>query len=155
MFRILVFFFIYYFCVFDLSKSNGDLTRQNPLIKKVLLKGEKGEGYYFEPSELKFKTGKLYNLQITNVSDYKHYFTSIKFSKSIFTRKVQLLIKEKKVAEIKGVISEVEIFPSHTLEWWFVPIKTGIFNDLTCEIIDKISKRKHSEIGMNGTIIIE
>ena len=89
------------------------------------------------------------------MSDYKHYFTSIKFSKSIFTRKVQLSIKEKKVAEIKGVISEVEVFPSHTVEWWFVPIKTGIFNDLTCEIIDKISKKKHSEIGMNGTIIVD
>ena len=155
MYRGLVFFIIFYFSLFNLSKSNGDLTKQDPVIKKVLLKGIKGEGYYFEPSELKFKTGKLYNLQITNVSDHKHYFTSIKFSKSIFSRKVQLSIKEKKVAEIKGIISEVEVFPSYTLEWWFVPIKTGIFNDLTCEIIDRISKKKHSEIGMTGTIIIE
>ncbi len=155
MLRGLIFFCVVYFCIVNISKSNGDLTSQNPIIKKVLLKGVKGEGYYFEPSELKFKTGKLYNLQITNVSDYKHYFTSIKFSKSIFTRKIQLSIKKKKVAEIKGIISEVEVFPSHTLEWWFVPIKTGKFNDLTCEIIDKISKKKHSEMGMNGTIIIE
>ena len=155
MLRGLIFFCVVYFCIVNISKSNGDLTNQNPIIKKVLLKGVKGEGYYFEPSELKFKTGKLYNLQITNVSDYKHYFTSIKFSKSIFTRKIQLSIKKKKVAEIKGIISEVEVFPSHTLEWWFVPIKTGKFNDLTCEIIDKISKKKHSEMGMNGTIIIE
>ena len=155
MLRGLIFFCVVYFCIVNISKSNGDLTNQNPIIKKVLLKGVKGEGYYFEPSELKFKTGKLYNLQITNVSDYKHYFTSIKFSKSIFTRKIQLSIKKKKVAEIKGIISEVEVFPSYTLEWWFVPIKTGKFNDLTCEIIDKISKKKHSEMGMNGTIIIE
>ena len=155
MLRGLIFFCVVYFCIVNISKSNGDLTSQNPIIKKVLLKGVKGEGYYFEPSELKFKTGKLYNLQITNVSDYKHYFKSIKFSKSIFTRKIQLSIKKKKVAEIKGIISEVEVFPSHTLEWWFVPIKTGKFNDLTCEIIDKISKKKHSEMGMNGTIIIE
>ena len=117
MYRVLAFFLIFYFCIFNLSKSNGDLTRQNPIIKKVSLKGVKGEGYYFEPSELKFKTGKLYNLQITNLSDYKHYFTSIKFSKSVFTRKVQLAHSEKKVAEIKGVISEVEVFPSHTVEW--------------------------------------
>ena len=154
MLRGLIFFCVVYFCIVNISKSNGDLTSQNPIIKKVLLKGVKGEGYYFEPSELKFKTGKLYNLQITNVSDYKHYFTSIKFSKSIFTRKIQLSIKKKKVAEIKGIISEVEVFPSHTLEWWFVPIKTGVFKDLHCNVKDTKTDLSHSKMGMVGTIII-
>ena len=47
MYRVLAFFLIFYFCIFNLPKSNGDLTRQNPIIKKVSLKGVKGEGYYY------------------------------------------------------------------------------------------------------------
>ena len=47
-------------------------------------------------------------------------------------------IKEciKKLAEIKGIINEVEVWPNHEIEWWFVPIKTGRFEDLFCKVED-------------------
>ena len=47
------------------------------------------------------------------------------------------------------------VFPGNTIEWWFVPIKTGEFNDLYCGIKDKKTGVFHSEMGMMGTIIIE
>ena len=64
--------------LFTMSKSNGkgDLTRQKPISIEVLLKGRSGEFHYYEPSLLKFETGKLYKLKLKNLSDSKHYFTS-------------------------------------------------------------------------------
>ena len=72
------------------SFSKGDLTRQKAIEVEVKLKGETGKVHFFEPSTLKFETGKLYKLKIQNLSDSKHYFTSEKFSNSIFTRKIQI-----------------------------------------------------------------
>lgn len=136
-------------------QSEGDLTKQVPIEFNLSLKGEKGKGHYFSPSKLKFKTGNLHKLVILNESKSKHYFTSNGFSKSIFTRKVQVLQENgKKSAEIKGIINEIEIFPGQKVEWWFVPIKTGIFLDLNCRIIDEVNNKKHSLMGMTGTIII-
>ncbi len=148
---------ILYFCIFlssNISKAN-DLTRQKPIEKIILLKGKVGEMHYFEPNEIVFNTGKLYKLVIKNVSDSKHYFSSDSFSKSIFTRKIQILNKTIKIAEIKGIINEVEIWPGQYLEWWFVPIKTGLFSDLYCRVKDLDTKLSHYKMGMTGTIIIK
>ena len=135
--------------------AKGDLTRQKAIEVEINLKGKSGKVHFYEPSTIKFKTGKLYKLKLVNLSDSKHYFTSEKFSNSIFTRKIQISKKNNKIAEIKGIIKEVEVFPNNILEWWFVPIKTGEFDDLFCKIIDKISKKSHGEMGMRGKIIIE
>ena len=132
-----------------------DLTRQTPIEKTVFLKGQIGLNHFYEPSELIFYTGKLYKLIIKNVSDSKHYFGSDLFAKSIFTRKIQLTKNINKVAEIKGIINEVEVWPNEALEWWFVPIKTGVFLDLKCNVKDKETQLKHSEMGMKGKIIIK
>ena len=150
-------FFLIFLTLFTASKSNGkgDLTRQKPISIEVLLKGSSGEFHYYEPSLLKFETGKLYKLKLINLSDSKHYFTSKKFADSIFTRKIQVNKDFEKIAEIKGKISEIEIFPNNTLEWWFVPIKTGVFDDLNCKVIDKTIDKSHAEMGMRGKIIIE
>ena len=137
------------------TSAKGDLTRLSPVEVEVFLKGKKGKLHYFEPSVLKFETGKLYKLEIKNISDSKHYFTSANFVNSIFTRKVQVLKDKKKVAEIKGYIKEVEVFPKNTVEWWFIPLKTGTFKDLFCKVFDKKTKKTHKEMGMVGTIIIE
>tara|TARA_A100001015_G_C14554645_1_gene542882 strand:+ start:127 stop:603 length:477 start_codon:yes stop_codon:yes gene_type:complete len=137
------------------NKSPGDLTKQKPVEKKIYLRGDEGKSHYFYPNTLEFKTGKLYKLVIINESNSKHYFTSYQFAKSIFTRKIQVILKGKKVAEIKGNIDNVEVFPHNQLEWWFVPVKTGEFSDLHCSIIDKISKKKHFEMGMVGKILIK
>ena len=133
---------------------SADLTRQKEIEKIVLLKGEQGKIHFYEPNELVFNTGKLYKLIIKNESDSKHYFTSTLFAKSIFTRKVQVSLNNKKVAEIKGIINNVEVWPNHQLEWWFVPIKTGVFKDLYCNVKDKKTNLSHANMGMTGTIII-
>ena len=135
--------------------STIDLTRQTPIEKTVFLKGKIGLNHFYEPSELIFYTGKLYKLIIKNVSDSKHYFGSDLFSKSIFTRKIQVTKNANKVAEIKGIINEVEVWPNEGLEWWFVPLKTGVFLDLICNVKDKKTQLNHSEMGMKGKIIIK
>ena len=133
----------------------GDLTRQSHIEVTVELNGKSGYNHFFTPKELKFLTGRLYKLVIINNSDSPHYFTSNEFVKSIFTRKVQITKNNEKIAEIKGNINDIEVYPENNVEWWFVPIKTGIFNDLQCGIYDNKKQKKHSEMGMRGVIIIE
>ena len=135
--------------------STNDLTRQDPIVKRILLKGIQGKHHFYEPDEITFNTGKLYKLIIKNISDSKHYFTSNSFSRAIFTRKIQINNKGHKIAEIKGIIHEVEIWPNQEIEWWFVPIKTGYFNDLHCNVKDKKSNLTHDMMGMKGVIIIK
>ena len=147
-------FFLILLSSFSYNTQTTDLTRQKEIEKIVLLKGEKGKIHFYDPNELVFETGKLYKLIIKNVSDSKHYFTSILFAKSIFTRKVQVSLNNKKVAEIKGIINNIEVWPDHQLEWWFVPIKTGVFKDLYCDVKDTKTNLSHAKMGMTGTIII-
>ena len=147
-------FFLILLSNFSYNCQSSDLTRQKEIEKIVLLKGEKGKIHFYDPKELVFKTGKLYKLIIKNESDSKHYFTSTLFAKSIFTRKVQVSLNNKKVAEIKGIINNVEVWPHHQLEWWFVPIKTGVFKDLHCNVKDSKTNLSHANMGMTGTIII-
>ena len=146
---LIILLFLFSFSISGKSFSKGDLTKQIPIVVEVVLKGKVGEAHFYDPSVLKFETGKLYKLKLTNISDSKHYFTSINFSNSIFTRKIQVLKNNKRLAEIKGIINEVEIFPNNTLEWWFVPIRTGEFDDLFCNV------KEEAVVGMKGQIIIE
>ena len=136
------------------NSYSADLTRQKEIEKIILLKGEQGKMHFYEPNELVFKTGKLYKLIIKNDSDSKHYFSSTSFARSIFTRKIQISIEGKKIAEVKGIINNIEVWPNHQLEWWFVPIKTGVFKDLHCNVKDTKTDLSHSKMGMVGTIII-
>ena len=147
-------FFLILLSNFSYNSQSTDLTRQKEIEKIILLKGEQGKIHFYEPNELVFNTGKLYKLIIKNESDSKHYFTSTLFAKSIFTRKVQVSLNNKKVAEIKGIINNVEVWPNHQLEWWFVPIKTGVFKDLYCNVKDTKTNLSHANMGMTGTIII-
>ena len=55
----------------------------------------------------------------------------------------------------EGFASILEIYPNNTLEWWFVPIQIGSFDDLFCRILDKETNKSHAEMGMKGKIIIE
>ena len=136
------------------NSHSTDLTRQKEIEKIIFLKGEQGRMHFYEPNELVFKTGKLYKLIIKNDSDSKHYFSSTSFARSIFTRKIQISIEDKKIAEVKGIINNIEVWPNHQLEWWFVPIKTGVFKDLHCNVKDTKTNLSHSKMGMVGTIII-
>ncbi len=129
--------------------AEGDMTRQKPIEVKVQL-GDSSNAMKFFPANLEFETGKLYKLVLHNASGMKHYFSSDGLSRSVFTRKAQVLGPDgKTIAEIKGTIREIEVYPNGTAEWWFVPVKTAKLNDLKCTI------KGHAEAGMVGTITIK
>lgn len=134
--------------------AEGDLTRQDPISVIVEL-GSKDGAMVFSPNELTFETGKLYKLILKNPSNVKHYFSSKTLASKVFTRKVQVLHNESRLAEIKGRIQEIEVFPGGLTEWWFVPVQTGTFSDLNCHVKDKASGKRHSEMGMVGRITIK
>ncbi|MBS3805060.1 MAG: hypothetical protein KGY54_10960 [Oleiphilaceae bacterium] len=130
------------------ANAEGDLTRQTPNTLAVNLGSEDGR-MVFEPSHLEFETGKLYKLVLVNDSPHPHYFSSVGLARSVFTRKVQTYAPNgDRTAEIKGRIQEIEVFPGHKAEWWFVPVQTGEFNDLVCSV------NGHEEAGMTGSIKI-
>ncbi len=132
-----------------IAGAAGDMTAQTPVEMRIQL-GEKGDALRFVPNKIDLETGKLYKLVLHNPSSVPHYFSSEGLSRAIFTRKAQVLGPDgKAIAEIKGAISEIEVHPGGTAEWWFVPVKTGTFNDLKCTI------KGHTEAGMVGTITIK
>jgi len=99
----------------------------------------------FTPSTIKFKKDTPYKLEIKNIGNVKHYFTSIEFFKAVASRKVQ----SNSDGEIKApYFSALEVFPGRQLDFYFVPIKEGSYY-LKCTI------EGHEEKGMHGTIIIE
>jgi len=134
----------------------GDLSRQTPIEITVEL-GKPGQ-HVFAPNRLRFETGKLYKLILTNTSNDPHYFTSHAFTQLIFTRKVQVTqMRDGKLvtlAEFKGAIREIEVYPGHSAEWWFVPVATGRATDLQCGIRGDDGKT-HADHGMVGEIVIE
>lgn len=127
----------------------GDLSQQTPVELRVQLGDEKDARRFF-PERIEFETGKLYRLILSNPSSEKHYFSSDAFSQAVFTRKVQVNgLDGKAVAEVKGFVREIEVYPKASTEWWFIPIKTGQFTDLKCTV------QGHSEAGMIGQIIVK
>jgi uncharacterized cupredoxin-like copper-binding protein len=138
------------------AEAAGNLAGQEPIVVTVEL-GRPGE-HVFVPNKLRFETGKLYKLVLKNPSNDPHYFTSHAFSQMIFTRKVQVTQarddKTVTLAEVKGAVREVEVYPGQSAEWWFVPIATGRVTDLRCGISGSDGKT-HADHGMVGEITIE
>jgi uncharacterized cupredoxin-like copper-binding protein len=131
------------------SEGAGDLTNQRPIELQIQL-GNEHDALRFWPSTIELETGKLYKLVLQNPSPQKHYFSSEGMSRAVFTRKVQINGPGgKPIAEVKGVVREIEVYPGGTAEWWFIPLKTGSFDDLRCTI------RGHAEGGMVGRIVIQ
>jgi uncharacterized cupredoxin-like copper-binding protein len=134
----------------------GDLSRQTPVELTIML-GSSGR-HEFTPKQLRFETGKLYKLILRNDSDDPHYFTSHAFSQMVWTRKVQVTQqrdgKGVTLAEFKGAIREIEVYPGQSAEWWLVPVAAGRANDLRCDIKGADGKT-HAELGMTGEIVIE
>ena len=114
----------------------GDLSRQTPIEVTVTL-GSPGK-HEFTPKQLKFETGKLYKLILRNDSNDPHYFTSHAFSQMVWTRKVQVTQqrdgKSVTLAEFKGAMREIEVYPGQSAEWWLVPVAAGRATDLRCDI---------------------
>jgi uncharacterized cupredoxin-like copper-binding protein len=138
------------------AHAAGDLSRQEPIVVTVEL-GKPGQ-HAFLPNKLRFETGKLYKLVLKNPSNEAHYFTSHAFTQLIYTRKVQVVQerdgKTITLAEFKGAIREIEVYPGQTAEWWFVPVAAGRVTDLRCGIADKDGKT-HADHGMVGEIVID
>jgi uncharacterized cupredoxin-like copper-binding protein len=112
--------------------------------------GDEKDSRRFVPDAIELETGKLYRLVLSNPTAEKHYFSSEGLSQAVFTRKVQVNDSEgKAMAEVKGVIREIEVFPNALTEWWFVPVKAGRFGDLKCTVPG------HAEAGMVGRITIK
>jgi uncharacterized cupredoxin-like copper-binding protein len=134
----------------------GDLSRQTPIEVTVDL-GASGK-HEFAPKQLRLETGKLYKLILRNNSSDPHYFTSHAFSQMVWTRKAQVTQqrdgKSVTLAEFKGAIREIEVYPGHSAEWWLVPVAAGRVSDLRCDITGADGKT-HAELGMTGEIIIE
>ncbi|MHB8881400.1 MAG: cupredoxin domain-containing protein [Thermodesulfovibrionales bacterium] len=131
------------------ANAAGDLTAQTPIEVRIQL-GNKENSLRFFPDTIELETGRLYKVVLHNPSSLPHYFSSEGLSRAVFTRKVQVLGPDgKTIAEVKGAILEIEIFPGGTAEWWFVPVKTVTLNDLKCTV------KGHSEGGMVGTITIK
>ena len=134
----------------------GDLSRQTPIEVTIDL-GEPGK-HAFVPNQLKLETGKLYKLTLRNASNDPHYFTSHAFSQMVYTRKAQVTQQQNgksvTLAEFKGAIREIEVYPGHAAEWWLVPIAAGRVSDLRCDIKGTDGKT-HAELGMTGEIVIE
>lgn len=127
----------------------GDLTAQTPVEIKIQL-GSKENALRFVPDKIELETGKLYRLILHNPSAMAHYFSSEGLARAVFTRKAQVLGPDgKTIAEIKGTVQEIEVYPGGTAEWWLVPVKSGTMTDLKCSIAG------HTESGMVGTITIK
>jgi uncharacterized cupredoxin-like copper-binding protein len=139
------------------AMAAGDLSKQTPIEMTVDLGSSSGK-HEFSPNMLRFETGKLYKLILRNASNDPHYFTSHGFSQMLWTRKVQVtqLRGDKPVtlAEFKGAIREIEVYPGHSAEWWFVPVAAGRVTDLRCGITGSDGKT-HADHGMVGEIIID
>ncbi len=144
--------FVTIICVLVVPVSSvvaADLSKQKPIEISVAL-GDKENAMSFTPSLIELEAGKLYKLILENKGNTKHYFTSPGLAQAVYTRKVQINDGNgKPMAEVKGSINEIEIYPGHKAEWWFVPVKAGVFSDLHCSIAG------HSEAGMVGKIIIK
>jgi uncharacterized cupredoxin-like copper-binding protein len=111
--------------------------------------GGKDDALRFVPDRIELETGRLYKLVLHIPSPQKHYFSSDAFAGAVYTRKVQVLDKAgATLAEVKGAIREIEVYPGQQAERWLVPVKAGTFDDLKCSIPG------HAGQGMTGTIVV-
>ena len=91
----------------------------------------------------------MYILRLENPSPNAYYFGSQGLADSVFSRKVVAVGPDGKVlAEIYGPVRRVELKPASVLEWWFLPVRTGKFDDV-------MSTKTHSEAGMRASIEIK
>jgi uncharacterized cupredoxin-like copper-binding protein len=115
------------------------LSKQPPLVKTIELGNIAGE-LKFVPDHLTFSAGRRYQLQLTNNSSTKHYFTAKDFADAIWSQKV-----DAGNVEIKGAIHELELRPGTHADWVFIPLRAGTYQ-LRCTVPG------HTEAGMVGTI---
>jgi len=130
--------------------ADGDLSRAN-VIDVGIEMGSSGDGMYLKPDSYEFVTGQAYRLVLTNVDEIKHELALNEMGERIFTRKIEASDAEGNlIAEVKGIITEVEVGPGKTVEWFIVPVQTTEEPvEITCELPG------HYEAGMHASVIIK
>lgn len=128
--------------------AKADLTAQTPVRFELTLSNPAGEPV-FTPNQLEFQSGQLTVLTIRNNSPKSYYFGSQGMADAIYTRKVAVVDQTsgKPLAEVYGPVRRVEVYPGQALEWWFVPVRAGTFDD-------GVSRRSETAAGMRATIVI-
>lgn len=134
------------------THAAGDLTKQEAVTITLRLGMEstpQGPQPRFSPDSLALETGKLYALRLQNTGDKPYYFGSQSLADAVYTRKVVALdATGRTVAEVYGPIRRIEIAAGHTVEWWFLPVRTGRFEDV-------MSTRSLTEAGMKAVIEVK
>lgn len=124
----------------------ADLGDQAPIDLELKMEGG-SECQRFVPESLKLEGGKLYKLRIVNRTERSCYFASNRLADAVYTRKV--VIKDSAgndAAELYGPLRRAEVKAGATVEWWLVPVRTGVFDD--------VMSRK-SETGMRAVIEVK
>ncbi len=128
------------------SLHAADLGDQVPIEVELAMVGG-SECERFVPESLELEAGRLYKLRLVNRAGRSCYFSSNKLADAVYTRK--LLVKDgagNDAAELYGPLRRAEIKARATVEWWLVPIRTGVFDD--------VASRK-SEAGMRAVIEVK
>jgi len=127
--------------------ADGDLSRLNVIEVPVEL-GSNDDGMFIDFSMTDFVTGQAYDLVITNTDEFKHEIALNEFAEVVFTRKIEISDADGNlVAEIKGMIREVEVGAGQTVHWFLVPIQTSDEPfEITCELPGHYESGMHTEI---------
>lgn len=88
-------------------------------------------------------------LRLENSSPNSYYFGSQGLADAVYSRKVAVLGADgKPVVEVYGPVRRLELKPRSVAEWWFYPVRTGLFEDV-------MSTRTHAVAGMRATIEVK
>lgn len=128
--------------------AGGDLTRQEPLTVTIRMGPENGQPR-FSPDALTLETGRMYVLRLQNAGDKPYYFGSQGLADAVYTRKVVAMdAAGKVVAEVYGPVRRIEVAAGHSAEWWFLPVRTGRFEDV-------MTTRALTDAGMKAVIEVK
>ncbi len=129
-------------------QAAGDLTKQEPIVVTLTVGNAQGE-HRFSPGSLSFETGRLYALRLENASRNAYYFGSQGLADAVYSRKVMVVGPDgAPIAEVYGPVRRMELKPGAVAEWWFIPIRTGRFDDV-------MSTRTHTEAGMRAIVEVK
>lgn len=130
------------------AQAAGDLTRQEPLVITLQV-GCDATPPRFSPDTLTLESGRLYALRLMNGGSKPCYFGSQALADAVYSRKVVALdATGRTVAEVYGPIRRIEVAAGHAVEWWFLPVRTGRFDDV-------MSTRALAEAGMKAVIEVK
>lgn len=102
--------------------------------------------HHYTPEDLRFKAGQAYKLELRNVGEKDHYFTSPEFNKAVAWRKI--MVNGQMEAKAPYFTAFEVLKGGGQLDLYFVPVKAGTY-EVYCTIDD------HREKGMEGKLTIE